>query len=139
MITGVGLLPGIRVAFGSTIVAAFFSPHADRIHVTTPNHLPGSVDLLVTNVDGQTAVAMGAYTFAAPDSFDVNGNWRGISFAGDYDEPFTSVPFPSRPTIPAWVSFTQGWPNRNDAQRAPLSWGQIVDVCPRVCPKLVGS
>ncbi|MEO6213103.1 MAG: hypothetical protein ABIP65_05695, partial [Vicinamibacterales bacterium] len=23
------------------------------------------------------------------ESFDVNGNWRGVSFAGDYDEPFT--------------------------------------------------
>ena len=43
----------------------------------------------MTNVDGQNAVAVGAYTFAAPESFDVNGNWRGASFAGDYDEPFT--------------------------------------------------
>jgi hypothetical protein len=90
VITGVGLLPGIRVTFGSTTVAAFFSPHhPDRIFVTTPSHPPGSVDVVVTNVDGQNAVAIGAYTFAAPESFDVNGNWRGVSFAGDYDEPFT--------------------------------------------------
>jgi hypothetical protein len=26
--------------------------------------------------------------FAAPESFDVNGDWGGVSFAGDYDEPF---------------------------------------------------
>ena len=57
--------------------------------MTTPSHAPGSVDIVVTNVDGQNAVAIGAYTFAAPESFDVNGNWRGVSFAGDYDEPFT--------------------------------------------------
>jgi hypothetical protein len=57
--------------------------------VTTPSHAPGSVDVEVTNVDGQNAVATGAYTFAAPESFDLNGNWRGVSFAGDYDEPFT--------------------------------------------------
>jgi hypothetical protein len=56
--------------------------------VTTPSHAPGSVDLVVTNVDGQNGVAIGAYTFAAPESFDVNGNWRGVSFAGDYGEPF---------------------------------------------------
>ena len=35
------------------------------------------------------AVAIGAYTFTAPESFDVNGDWRGVSFAGDFDEPFT--------------------------------------------------
>ena len=37
----------------------------------------------------RTLWRLGAYTFAAPESFDVNGNWRGISFVGDYDEPFT--------------------------------------------------
>ena len=57
--------------------------------MTTPSHAPGSVDVVVTNVDGQNAVAIGAYTFAAPESFDVNGNWRGVSFVGDSDEPFT--------------------------------------------------
>ena len=89
LITGAGLLPGVRVAFGATNVAAFFGSHPDRVSVTTPSHAPGSVDIVVTNVDGQHAVAIGAYTFAAPESFDVNGDWRGVSFAGDYDEPFT--------------------------------------------------
>ena len=40
------------------------------------------------NVGVAGFVAIGAYTFAAPESFDVNGDWRGVSFAGDYDEPF---------------------------------------------------
>ena len=57
--------------------------------MTTPSHAPGSVDIVVTNVDGQNAVAIGAYTFVAPESFEVNGSWRGVSFVGDYDEPFT--------------------------------------------------
>jgi IPT/TIG domain len=86
-ITGAGLLAGARVAFGATTMGASF--YRDRLFVTTPSHEPGSVDVMVTNVDGQNAVAIGAYTFAAPESFDVNGNWRGVSFAGDYDEPFT--------------------------------------------------
>ena len=86
-ITGTGLLRGSRVAIGTTTVAAYF--YNNRLFVTTPSHEPGSVDVTVTNVDGQNAVAIGAYTFAAPESFDVNGNWRGVSFAGDYDEPFT--------------------------------------------------
>lgn len=82
-------MPGVRVAFGATNVAASFGPNPDRIFVTTPSHALGSVDVVVTNVDGQNAVAIGAYRFAAPESFDVNGNWRGASFAGDSDEPFT--------------------------------------------------
>jgi hypothetical protein len=88
-ITGAGLLPSTRVAFGATNVAAWFDKYSGGIFVTTPSHAPGSVDVVVTNVDSQNAVAIGAYTFAAPESFDVNGNWRGVSFAGDYDEPFT--------------------------------------------------
>ncbi len=87
-ITGAGLLPGISVAFGATNVAAWFDKYSGGVFVTTPSHAPGSVDVVVTNVDGQSGVAIGAYTFAAPESFDVNGNWQGVSFAGDFDEPF---------------------------------------------------
>jgi hypothetical protein len=71
-------------------MAAYFSGDlVDRIFVRTPSHAAGSVDVTVTNTDGQTALAMNAYTFALPDSFDVNGNWEGPAFSGDYDEPFT--------------------------------------------------
>ena len=77
------------MTFGATNIAAWFDTYSGGVFVTTPSHAPGSVDVVVTNVDGQNAVAIGAYTFAAPESFDVNGNWRGGSFAGDYDEPFT--------------------------------------------------
>jgi hypothetical protein len=80
-ITGAGLLPGIRVAFGETNVEGWFDRYSGGVVVTTPSHAPGSVDVVVTNVDGQNGVAIGAYTFAAPESFDVNGDWRGGSFA----------------------------------------------------------
>jgi IPT/TIG domain len=39
-ITGAGLLPGIRVAFGATNVAASFNSGRDWIAVTTPSHRP---------------------------------------------------------------------------------------------------
>lgn len=87
-ITGAELLPGIRVSFGATNVAGKFDQYSGGVIVTTPSHAPGSVDVVVTNVDGQNAVAIGAYTFAAPESFDVNGTWRGVSFAGEDDELF---------------------------------------------------
>ena len=88
-IRGAGLRAGIRVTFGATTVAAFFGPTQDWISVTTPSHVAGTVDVVVTNVDGQQAAAIGAYTFAAPESFAVDGPWRGVSYAGEYDEPFT--------------------------------------------------
>jgi hypothetical protein len=89
-ITGLGLMQGVRVAFGSTSVAAFFAGGVDdRVFVRAPSHAAGSVDVTVTNPDGRTALAMKAYTFAPPESFDVNGNWKGPAFSGDYDEPFT--------------------------------------------------
>ena len=88
-ITGTGLLPGIRVTFGARNAVANLGSTPGRISVTTPNHPLGSVDVMVTNLDDQNAVAIDAYTFAAPESFEVDGNWLGGSFAGDFDEPFT--------------------------------------------------
>jgi len=89
-ITGTGLQPGVRVSFGATAVRAWFDAYyPDRISVTASSHEAGSVDVVVTNPDGQTARATGAFTFALPDSFDVNGIWEGAAFSGDYDEPFT--------------------------------------------------
>jgi hypothetical protein len=61
----------------------------DRVQVRTPTHAAGSVDVTVTNPDGRSALATNAYTFAPPEYFDVNGNWKGPAFSGDYDEPFT--------------------------------------------------
>ena len=91
VITGTGLQRGIRVGFGATSAVAYTSNSNNpaRIYVTTPSHALGSVDVMVTNPDGQNAVAIGAYTFAAPESFEVNGDWGGFSFNGDDDEPFT--------------------------------------------------
>ena len=45
--------------------------------------------------------------------------------------------FPFTPDIPAWVSFTQGWPNRNDAQRGAISAPRILDTLQRVSPECV--
>jgi hypothetical protein len=48
---------------------------------------------------------MNAYTFALPESFDVNGNWEGPAFSGDYDEPLTfTVKNGAIVTISCWTS-----------------------------------
>jgi hypothetical protein len=44
------------------------------------------VDLVVTNPDGQADVLAGAYTYAAPASFAVDGSWGGWDTAGIHNE-----------------------------------------------------
>jgi hypothetical protein len=104
MITGTGLQPGIQVTLGSMTVSARFDPrYRDRIFLTTPSHAAGLVDVVVTNPDRQTGLATGAYTFASPDSFDVNGDWQGGVFTGH--EPFTiTVVGGSVVSISCWTS-----------------------------------
>ena len=36
-----------------------------------------TADVVVTNPDGQTTTAAGAFTYAEPDGFDFNGSWIG--------------------------------------------------------------
>jgi hypothetical protein len=90
---GLGLVPGVRLAFGSTNVAAFFCFWCGRPgpgEDADPRRRFGRRDgVTVTNPDGRSALATNAYTFASPEYFDVNGNWKGPAFSGDYDEPFT--------------------------------------------------
>jgi len=47
--------------------------------------------VVVTNPDRQTGLAMDAYTFAPPESFDVNGDWEGGAITGHELFTFTVV------------------------------------------------
>jgi hypothetical protein len=49
----------------------------DQITTSAPAHAAGTVDVVVTNPDGQMAVLSGGYTYASPDSFEANGHWEG--------------------------------------------------------------
>jgi hypothetical protein len=75
-ITGTGFV-GPRVTLGGVAVSQVHSPDPTTIHVTAPSHAPGSLDVVVTNADGQVATAAGGFTYALPESLDVNGNWEG--------------------------------------------------------------
>ena len=105
-ITGTGLVPGARVSFGSLEVPAHMDARtADKVYVVAPSHAQGAVDIVITNPDRQTAVASEAYTFAAPDSFDVDGEWSGGAITGH--EPFTlQVVNRSVVSISCWTSGT---------------------------------
>jgi hypothetical protein len=61
----------------STTLLYWSDPHAD-----------GTVDVTVTNPGGLTGRLIGAYTYAPPDSFDLNGDW--VAHAGpEYETEMT--------------------------------------------------
>ena len=47
------------------------------ISLTTSASAAGRVDVTVTNAGGLSSTLAGAYTFAPPETFDSNGDWRG--------------------------------------------------------------
>jgi hypothetical protein len=79
-ITGSGFKSGATVTFDTARATAYVE-NSTTIHVTTPVHNPGAVDVLVTNPDGQAVRLAGAFTYAAPESFDFNGTWVGYALA----------------------------------------------------------
>ena len=84
-IVGTGFMPGMIAMFDGIKVTGGFDTR-DQSFTTfyseTPAHAVGAVDLTVTNPDGQSHRVEAGYTYAAPDSFDPNGDWGGFSLNG---------------------------------------------------------
>ena len=80
-ITGTGIQSGATVTVGGVVTEA--SSFAGSMYLTTPAHAAGIVDVVVTNPGGQSASLTGGYTYAAPESFDFNGEWE----AGAHETP----------------------------------------------------
>ena len=65
-ITGTGLVSGATVSFGG-LPATVVSVQGDSgIVATTPAHVAGAVDVLVTNPDGQSGTLASGYTYVSP-------------------------------------------------------------------------
>jgi hypothetical protein len=61
-------------------------------------------------------------TLAFPESFDVNGNWEGRAFSGDYDEPLTfTVVNGAVVSISCWTSGVVAL-----APPAPITHGEFL-------------
>lgn len=130
-ITGEGL--GRSVRFGNTTVLGRFDsryPGALML-VFTPEHTAGIVSVAVTSLSGQTVATSQTFTYAAPDTFDFNGNWSGFGNNGQdnlirftirdnllltascdslyVDQPGTDLSFtPPRPVTDGAFSFKDG-------------------------------
>ena len=57
--------------------------NSTTVYLESWAHAPGTVDVVVTNPDGQSHTVVGGYTYAPPSSFDFNGTWEG----GDHETP----------------------------------------------------
>jgi hypothetical protein len=83
-IRGTGFQRSTRVTFDGVEARIMYQTSADRISLTTRPHGPGTVNLLVTNPDGQVDPREWTYTYTLPPFSDFNGEWEGR--AGDENE-----------------------------------------------------
>ena len=111
MITGSGFRSGTMVSLGGEWQTAWFLDDTS-ILITTAAHDPGTVEIVVTNRDGQAARLGDGYSFASAQSFDFNGTWEGSALAhpGDHLGPRRHSDIDMRFTIESNVltSFTCG-------------------------------
>ncbi len=76
-IVGTGFMPGMVAMFdGIKGTAEFDSPatSSTTFYTETPAHAVGTVDVVVTNPDGQSHRVAAGYTYAPPES--VRSEWR---------------------------------------------------------------
>lgn len=84
-IVGTGFMPGMVAMFDGIKVTGQYDSRDtsfSTFYTETPAHAAGTVDLVVTNPDGQSQRLASGYTYAPQGSFDLNGNWGGFSLNG---------------------------------------------------------
>jgi nitrogen regulatory protein PII len=74
-ISGTGFQTHPTLTFGTVPVQVTLFQNS--LFGLTPPHEAGTVDLVVTNADGQTGTLTGGYVFVQPGSLDFNGEWEG--------------------------------------------------------------
>ncbi|MEO6528686.1 MAG: IPT/TIG domain-containing protein [Gemmatimonadaceae bacterium] len=85
VLVGSGFSRSSIVAIGGVkTTARFYTQYSGDtvLAVSAPAHAPGSVDVVVTNPDGQSVTVPRGYTYAPPESFRLNGRWGGYGDAG---------------------------------------------------------
>ena len=87
-ISGTGFKDGAVVSIGGGAPSfAFVESGSTRIQAVLPAHSAGPVDVVVTNpTNGLSSTLVAGYTYASPDSFDLNGVWTGGA-GGEADIP----------------------------------------------------
>lgn len=109
-ITGTNFAGGAGVTFGATAATNVVVVDATTITADTPAHTAGSVDVVVTNPDGQSGALAGGFTYvAAPTVTDVapaSGTTAGgtaVTIAGAAFQPGAAVWFGGAPATDVTV------------------------------------
>lgn len=76
IIIGAGFQFGLTVTVGGIVTPFEYDEWGvDVLYLSTPAHAAGTVEVIVTNPDGQAG--SGVFTYASPATFDFNGDWKG--------------------------------------------------------------
>jgi hypothetical protein len=75
-IKGNDFQPGATVTLGNIVLrSVLVRDGTTLLFWTSAPHAAGTVDVAVTNPGGLRGRLIGAYTYAPPESFDINGDW----------------------------------------------------------------
>jgi len=85
-IRGTGFRSGLTVSVDGIVSTDYYRVNSTTIQLYTRGHAAGTVEVIVTNPDGQAGSA--EFTYASPATFDFNGDWQGWADWVAWIEPF---------------------------------------------------
>ncbi|HYN09707.1 MAG TPA: IPT/TIG domain-containing protein [Vicinamibacterales bacterium] len=74
-IRGTGFKLGLTLRVDGIVSTDHYLVNSTTIQLYTSGHAAGTVEVIVTNPDGQAG--SGEFTYASPATFDLNGDWQG--------------------------------------------------------------
>jgi hypothetical protein len=80
----IGSMLASTVTFGGAQVYGQFDGRSPTgmMFLYTPAHVAGTVDVVVSGLNGQSVTLANAFTYALPGTFDFNGAWAGFGNNG---------------------------------------------------------
>jgi hypothetical protein len=90
-VSGSCFVSGATLLFGGAPAAGVSLPDASTILATTPVHVPGAVDVVVTNPGGQIATLIGGFTYTGPTRVFVSVSGNDANDCGNVATPCRTV------------------------------------------------
>ena len=112
-ITGTGFLAGASVTFGGTIATNLRVISSSSITATTPPHVSGAVNVVITNTDAQSGSLSGGFTYNAASISFVQVSSGPTS--GQASKSSVSVAYPHAQTAGNLNVIAIGWGDNTSA------------------------
>ncbi|MEP6915678.1 MAG: IPT/TIG domain-containing protein [Acidobacteriota bacterium] len=135
-VAGTGFLPGAALTLGG-LAATVTSVTSTHILARTPIHAAGTVDVVVTNPDGQRAALTGSYTFemvavslSASPSIVTSGDQLTVSWSAPSGRPdldwigLFKIGVPSTSYATGWWDYIHGGASGTLTLSAPAQPGE---------------